>query len=158
MKVLAIDPGLAATGWALVDGMKHLASGTVNTKPEGNVSERALQIAAFISGATAEYRSGQIRLVVEYPEVAYGGKAFKGVMENFYVSGFITGFLCYLEFHWCHTVTPPTWTKGYKGRMGDRMEAARNMAVRAFKVTKRTSEHERDALGIALWAVTGGIK
>lgn len=160
MKVLAIDPGLASTGWALVDGMKYLASGTITTKPGPSVAFRSCDIVDDLRDATYQYRQGEeIKLVVEYPEVAYLGKAYKGVMENFYVSGFIAGRLSSgYGIGWVATVTPPTWSKGYKGRMGERMEAARNMAVKAFKVTERTSVHSRDALGIALWAVTGGIK
>lgn len=158
MKVLAIDPGLAATGWALVDGMKHLASGTITTNPgDGDVVKRAHIIVTRIWEAVKIHPDmmGLGDIVVEYPEVSFGGKAYKGVMENFFVAGFIAGNFNFMNVV---SVNPAIWCKSYKGRMGDRMEAARNMAVRAFKVTKRTSEHERDALGIALWAVTGGIR
>lgn len=158
MKVLAVDPGLASTGWALVDGMTYLDSGTVHTKPGESVMDRATYTADAIMDATHPKRTNDtLHVAIEYPEVAFGGKAFKGVMENFYVAGFISGWLG-VVFESVTTVNPSVWSKGYKGRMGERMESARNMAVKAFKVKKRTSEHERDALGIALWAVTGGIK
>lgn len=155
MKVLAIDPGLASTGWALVDGMKYLASGTVTTKPgDGHVLKRAKIIADTIGNCALKVFDSEsyAKIVIEYPQVAFGGNAFKGVMENFFVAGYLAG-----QSDADYLVNPSTWAIG-KGRMGERMESARNMAVRAFKVTKLASEHERDALGIALWAVTGGIK
>ena len=159
MRVLAIDPGLAATGWALVDDTRLVGSGTVTTPTGSPMAERAAKIALELLTASAPLRHGPIpvTLVIECPDSAFGGKAFQGVMRNFFVSGFIAGALSEkYGFAAPVLVNPSTWTAG-KGRSRERMEAKRQLAVRVFRVSGRTSEHERDALGIALWAISGGV-
>lgn len=149
MKTIAIDPGIAATGWALVDGTTYAASGTVRTETGPTAGFRAESIAREILAEIEHYNYRGAWLVVEYPQVAFGGKAFRGVMENFFVAGYLAGKLSTVASRTI-LVNPSEWSAG-KGRAWERMESARKLALAVYGVKNRTSEHERDALAIALW-------
>lgn len=149
MKTIAIDPGLASTGWALVDGTTYVASGTARTESGPTAGFRAESIAREIIAEIEHYNFRGAWLVVEYPQVAFGGKAFRGVVENFFVAGFLSGKLSMLASRLI-LVNPSEWSAG-RGRAWERMESARKLALAVYGVRHRTSEHERDALSIALW-------
>ena len=143
--ILAIDPGLASTGWALVDGTRRVGSGTVHTKPKDyqkcSLVARCEDISHGIKQGIGFNKN--VNTVIEQP---YSGQ-FKGGSETY----FVAGFLAHAFMPWVMMVNPNTWAKG-------KAEQKRNEAVLVYKVKTRTSEHERDALAIALWAATGGIK
>lgn len=157
MMVLGIDPGLAACGFALIEWPKSgatqsprlLVSGTVKTDTGKSVRDRAGQIEAHICLALQPFGTPH-RCAVEYPGAAFGGKAFRGVLENFYVAGFLSA-----AFSAGYNPNPSTWARG-AGRAGERMATSAAQAVAILAPTKRTSEHEREAMAISLWCATQG--
>lgn len=153
MIILGIDPGLAACGFALIEWPKAsttqsprlLVSGTVKTEPGGKMQDRAEEIDRHIGAALKGFGNPD-RVAIEYPGALFGGQAYKGVLENFYVCGYLCG-----TFKATHTPNPSDWTKSFVGKMKERMADAADHAQRALCPNKRTSQHEREAMAIALW-------
>lgn len=60
MLVLGIDPGIAATGWGIIDGKTHrltaVAYGTIKTGTELTLEKRILRITKEISDCITTYR------------------------------------------------------------------------------------------------------
>ena len=60
IRVLGIDPGLASTGWGVVDvdgsRDRYVAHGVIRTTPEDSVGERLLQIHRGIHRVIADFR------------------------------------------------------------------------------------------------------
>ncbi len=58
-RLIGIDPGLAVTGWGLVDarsaGCEHLAHGVIRTRPGEPLSERLLKIRDEIASLVEEW-------------------------------------------------------------------------------------------------------
>ncbi len=59
IRVIGIDPGLASTGWGIVDIQgnrdRHVAHGVIRTSPAASVGERLLKIHTEIDTVIAEY-------------------------------------------------------------------------------------------------------
>lgn len=151
--ILGIDPGLASTGWALVANGKLLASGTVKTNPKDykdiSISARCEDIVYQVEKGVEDRRPlCRTKTVIEMP---FSGR-FKGGSETYFLAGYMAA-----AFNTAMMVHPLTWSKGYKGKAGERMEAARKAALKHYRVRKRTSEHERDAIAIAYYAEREGL-
>lgn len=70
MRILGVDPGLASTGWGLVEGdgrrLKYLAHGTIVTKSKDPMPERLLKIYLSIQEVIARYQPRGIALETLY--------------------------------------------------------------------------------------------
>lgn len=70
VRVLGIDPGLAAVGWGVVDldGARviYVAHGCVSTKAGSDMAERLAAIRDAVAGVVAEYRPGEAAMEALY--------------------------------------------------------------------------------------------
>lgn len=59
MRILGLDPGLAATGWGVIDArdnrLSHVANGVVRTKSGLSLAERLVQIDAGLADVIGRY-------------------------------------------------------------------------------------------------------
>ncbi|MBC7506530.1 MAG: crossover junction endodeoxyribonuclease RuvC [Sandarakinorhabdus sp.] len=62
MIVLGLDPGLAATGWGIIEAsgnrLRHVAHGTVKTRPADPLAERLLALYAGLEAVIAAHDCG----------------------------------------------------------------------------------------------------
>ena len=60
MRILGLDPGLAATGWGVIDArdnrLSHVANGVVRTKSSLSLAARLVQIDAGLAEVIGRYR------------------------------------------------------------------------------------------------------
>jgi crossover junction endodeoxyribonuclease RuvC len=59
LRILGLDPGLAATGWGVIDArdnrLSHVANGVVRTKSSLSLAERLVQIDAGLADVIGRY-------------------------------------------------------------------------------------------------------
>ena len=60
MRILGLDPGLAATGWGVIDArdnkLSHVANGVVRTKSEFSLAQRLVQIDAGLADVIGRFQ------------------------------------------------------------------------------------------------------
>jgi crossover junction endodeoxyribonuclease RuvC len=142
--ILGIDPGLAATGWALLDvGQSVLGHGTIRTEP-GEPGERLLQIVMGIEALLETYPVGEAAL-----EELFMGRnrtSFVGVAQ---ARGAILLTLCR---HGVETLQyKPSQVKSVVTGYGlaGKAQIARMLAAQ-LGLNQAIDEHAADAIAIAL--------
>lgn len=166
MIALGIDPGLAFTGWALVDNFVLKACGAVVTKKDrratGDAQRRLAEVAAALHPLV--HRHDLDLVVVEWPSgggfgrTKTGGNVVSAAQTNL-VAGLAAG-LAWGAGHRVRAPSPITWRTGLGASRGRDVElhveiAERHAAFLASARIKRTHlPHVLDAIGLAEFAMT----
>lgn len=154
MRVLAVDPGECATGWAVLEEGRVVATGTIRTKKDPAIkplandhARRIGQIARELLGVLREH---DVKLLVaEMPNA--GAKSATALAAMARVAGLTATFaeLCGLPHLW---VTPTQVKRATTGRRhASKQDVEAGVRARwpghRFAETKIEREHVVDALG-----------
>ena len=147
--LLGIDPGLAATGWALLDSDSKVAGcGTIRTAP-GPAAPRLLQIVTEMQGVMATRPIGEAAL----EELFMGRNATSalGVAQarGAVLTALAAAGIAIFEYKPAQVKAALT---GYG--MADKAQMARMLALQVG-LTRGADEHATDAIAIALCHARG---
>lgn len=153
--ILAIDPSLSCTGWALgVDG-GLLRCGVVPTRAGAPTNERMVAAAAALSRYEPDL------VVVEWPQIYQHGRAKKGARvdpnDMLLIAGVVGALLHALDAPAVLAPRPANW----KGQVPKAIHNARVLAgmspgeldvLRAAGIPKAQANNAIDAIGLLKWA------
>jgi crossover junction endodeoxyribonuclease RuvC len=142
--LLGVDPGLAATGWALLDGESRVKdSGTIRTPP-GPAGPRLLAIATELRAVVASHRVAEAAL-----EELFMGRNASSALAVAQARGAVLSALAGagVEVFEYKPSQVKSVVTGYG--MADKAQMARMLALQVG-VEGRLDEHAADAVAIAV--------
>ncbi|MBO9532837.1 MAG: crossover junction endodeoxyribonuclease RuvC [Solirubrobacteraceae bacterium] len=146
MIVLGIDPGIANTGWGVVEGgprPRALAHGTVKTSPRSAPEQRLAEIHAVID----EVLSGHEIAAMALEELYFGRNTSSAVAVG--QARGVSLVLAGLRGIPCHSYTPQHVKQAVCGRgSADKSQVQR--MVGALLGVQPSTDHAADALAVAL--------
>lgn len=146
MIVLGIDPGLANTGWGVVEaGVRPvvLAHGTITTSPRTDLELRLAEIHRTIESVLEGHPIGAVAL-----EDLYFGKNTSSAVAVGQARG-VSLVLAGLRGIPCHSYTPQHVKQAVCGRGSAEKAQVQRMVGALLGVTPQT-DHAADALAVAL--------
>lgn len=146
MIVLGIDPGLANTGWGVVEAggrPRALAHGTIKTSPRTALEDRLAAIHQVIEGVLAEHQVAAMAL-----EDLYFGRNTSSALAVGQARG-VSLVLAGLRGIPCHAYTPQHVKQAVCGRGSADKDQVQRM-VGALLGVQPSSDHAADALAVAL--------
>lgn len=158
MRALGVDPGLASTGWAVVERAPHriyrlVACGTVHTKPGTPLVDRLRAIATGVYASRGSIDWDPQLLAIEALEVRrQGGERIDptGILATAQVQGMLVGTI--------GTGLPVTFVRASDWRRalgaGKGTSAEVRTAVERIVGPVKGSTHACDAIGVALWCLS----
>lgn len=151
--ILALDPGLAATGWAVVRGPASnpvlVASGTWRTRPTDAVPVRLHGLWDAVRQTVHDYAPLAAVVIEEPADVTVyarnerGRDSAKATRRGMDALRMALGALI--------VACPPSDT--HLMRASRTAKAHKSLIGQRFAGDKRTSEHERDAIWLAVYAL-----
>lgn len=144
MRAIGIDPGLNATGWAVVEADKGpIATGTVRPgKDDTNLYRKLLRIQVHLEIAISTYEPEC--LVVEQMQVRHGTQYDP---QDLIPLSIITGIAFALRQQGAYIPTPTEW----KGSVPKDIHHER--LRKKLNFNERASKDALDAIGLAVWGL-----
>jgi crossover junction endodeoxyribonuclease RuvC len=142
--ILGVDPGLASSGWAVIDcGSRLTACGTVTTRP-GPIAPRLSDIVSELAAVLARYEIGEAAL-----EEVFLGRNATSAIAVAQARGAILVLLEQLSLR-VYEYKPSQIKQVITGYgMADKAQMARMLALQV-QVTGTLDDHSADAVAIAL--------
>jgi crossover junction endodeoxyribonuclease RuvC len=153
-RIIGIDPGLASTGWGVVDyaggKISPVDHGTIETKADRTLAERLFFIMESIRSVLDKYKPGEAAI-----ENLYFGKNVSSAICVAEARGVISAVLAERGLP-IHELTPNAIKKGVTGVSGADKRQVQEM-VRAILGLAGIPkpDHAADALGAAICAAWG---
>lgn len=150
--ILGVDPGIVATGWAVLDESlptqhRVRAHGTIRTNPDANDAQRVAAIAHILRGVVSDH--GVTLVAVEHQAQAWRGHNERGTTNaNASKVQLVEGTALGLVPDSVQ-VSPQTAKRTLAGS-GSASKEQMKLAAARFGMHGRVSEHAADACGIAL--------
>ena len=150
-RILGIDPGLANTGWGIVDNIngkiQYVAYGTIETKPDIVRSQRLFYILQSIRQIIDKYKPGQAAI-----ENLYFGRNVSSAIPVAEARGVISAAIAERGIPLLE-LTPNNIKLGVTGHAGAKKKQVQEMIKIILNLDKVPKpEHAADALGAAICA------
>ena len=142
MRILAIDPGWSVTGWEVTVGAEIIASG--HFTPKDLVECRIILDEAY-TAYNITITIIEVPMSREDIGSHYFGKNAVAAMKCQALAWYLVGY--FEAIGECRYVTAREWQGNRKGGAAGEIE----MILKSQGLTVK-NEHERDAIGLALWA------
>ena len=148
MKILGIDPGLAKTGWAIVEVKKGVApvvidTGLLTTSRASIQAERVTTMVLGIAGVRGLYAPDAVAI-----ERVFVGPRNMSTVETAEVIGALR-YSLWVNGNYAHDYAPATIKKVIAGK-GNAKKPAVAAAVKAITGYEAPTNHESDAIAVAL--------
>lgn len=145
MRILGIDPGLANTGWAVLENKRYITSGVIKTPSKQVLPARLQYISSSLAATAARHHIQHVAM-----ETLFGSHI--RIHRTAELLGAIR--LTLWQLGYMVENVSPTQAKKAVGAKGHakKNEVARGVA-KAIKTYKKMPHHETDACAIALAAV-----
>ncbi len=148
IRILGIDPGLASTGYGIIDAdgnrFAYVADGVIETAPGSPVGERLLRLQDALAAILREFRPGEAGI-----ERLYFGRNATTAMPVAQARGVV---LCELaRAHVpCHEYPPATVKQAVVGRGRAEKGQVQEMIRLIFRLREApATSHAADALAVA---------
>jgi crossover junction endodeoxyribonuclease RuvC len=153
-RIIGIDPGLASTGWGVVDcaggKVRHVDHGSIETKADRSRAERLFFIVESIRSILNTYRPGEAAI-----ENLYFGRNVSSAIPVAEARGVISAAMAERGLP-IHELTPNAIKKGVVGVSGaDKRQVQEMVRIILDLPGIPKPDHAADALGAAICAAHG---
>lgn len=152
-RLLAVDPSLSCTGYALFDCGELRTCGVFKTTPADPLRDRL----GYAAGLLAEHTNLDL-LVIEWPQIYARAKSKGDPNDLLMVAGVAAGILISVDAATVLMPTPHQW-KGttpkdiHNARVLKRLTAREASVLKTRCIPKTLENNAIDAIGLGLWAL-----
>ena len=156
-RIIGLDPGLASTGWGVLDfhngKILYIDHGTIKTKPDTPRAERLFIIMHSVQLIIEKYKPAEAAI-----EILFFGKNVTSAIPVAEARGVISAVLAEKGIP-IHDLTPNAIKKGVTGHAGADKKQVQEMVRLLLNLEKAPKpDHAADALAAAICAVNTGFQ